>query len=152
MTVLFNWLYFLVLFLILGFLNFRDLLEELPLPSLGVDLSKSLYVCVSVYKGISSYIIYSIKLCDILPSCNSPTSKLTQSQSESCSEGKGSSDSELKRVSHIEGDGLPFLIEHSKLPKILNWLQSSSRWWLKNIAIGSLEHPHQLSKPHQVLL
>ncbi|XP_050262039.1 glycine cleavage system H protein 2, mitochondrial-like isoform X1 [Quercus robur] len=38
------------------------LLEELRLPSLGVDLSKPLYVCVSVYKGISSYIIYSIKI------------------------------------------------------------------------------------------
>ena len=128
----------------MGFLNFRVLLEELRLPSLGVDLSKPLYVCVSVYKGISSYIIYSIKLSDILPSCDAPTSTLTQCLSKSCS------DSELKRALHIEGDGLPFLIEHSKPPKILNWLQSSSRWWLKNIVIGSLEHPHQLSKPHLI--
>ena len=76
---------------------------------------------VSVYMGIASYIIYSIKLSDILPSCSSPTLTLTQSQSESCSEGKGCSDSELQRVAHIEGggDGLPFLIEHSKQPKIL---------------------------------
>ena len=125
---------FLLFFLILWFLNFRVLLEELRLPSLGVDLSKSLYVYLSVYKGIASYIIsyiiYSIKLNDILPSCSSgfPTSTLAQSQSESFSEGKGCSDSELKRVAHIEGDGngLPFLIEHSKQPKILNRLQNSS--------------------------
>ena len=64
---LFHWMFSLIsfiffrLFLILGFLNFRDLLEELRLPSLGVDLSKPLYICVSVYKSISSYIIYSIK-------------------------------------------------------------------------------------------
>ena len=154
---LFHWMFSLIsfiffrLFLILGFLNFRDLLEELRLPSLGVDLSKPLYICVSVYKSISSYIIYSIKLSDILPSCNAPTSTLTQCLSKSCSVGKGCSDSELKRALHIEADGLPFLIEHSKLPKILNWLQSSC-WWLKNIVIGSLQHPHQLSKPHLVLL
>uniref|UniRef100_A0A7N2RD75 Uncharacterized protein n=1 Tax=Quercus lobata TaxID=97700 RepID=A0A7N2RD75_QUELO len=83
----------------------------LRLPSLGVDLSKSL----------------------------SPTSTLTQSQSESCSEGKGCSDSELQRVAHIEGngDGLPFLIEHSKQPKILSRLQNSSCLWLKNLINSS---------------
>ena len=78
-----------------------------------------------------------------------PTSTLTQNQSESCSEGKRCSNSELQRVAHIEGDGdgLPFLIEHSKQPKILNRLQNPSCQWLKNTVIGSLEHPHQLSRP-----
>ena len=101
--------------------------------------------------GIASYIIYSIKLSDILPSRSSPTSTLTQSQSESCSEGKGCSDSELQRVAHIEGggDGLPFLIEHSKQPKILlacglkmEWLEvwntptSDAPLWQKCHRIG----------------
>ncbi|KAL0000140.1 hypothetical protein SO802_019742 [Lithocarpus litseifolius] len=49
------------------------------LPSEKVDGSKSLYACVSVCKGYPSYIVYSIKLSQLLPS-----EYISKSKSEGC--------------------------------------------------------------------
>ncbi|KAL0000146.1 hypothetical protein SO802_019748 [Lithocarpus litseifolius] len=49
------------------------------LPSEKVDGSKTLYACVSVGKGYPSYIIYSIKLSQLLPS-----KYISKSKSEGC--------------------------------------------------------------------
>lgn len=49
------------------------------LPSEKVDGSKSLYACVSVCKGYPSYIIYSIKLSQLLPS-----EYISKSKSKGC--------------------------------------------------------------------